>query len=62
MVLVIQTLWSAMIIGFGLGMEHALDSDHVIAVSAILSIKLIFLPSHHGSISEGARQRVQPRG
>jgi len=30
-------LWSAVVLGFVLGLRHALDPDHVVAVSTIVS-------------------------
>ena len=32
-----MTLWTTLILGFALGVRHALDADHVVAVSTILS-------------------------
>lgn len=32
-----MTLWTSLILGFTLGMQHALDADHVVAISTILS-------------------------
>jgi hypothetical protein len=38
------TFWSILVLGFFLGMRHATDSDHVVAVTTIVSRQRLNLP------------------